>query len=186
VIVNTGSQYEVILAADPIVSSYNPLTGKENWQIDCIFGEVGPSVAYADKVVYAVNEYAILVAIDISDKPKILWESDEYLSDVPSPIATKDLLFMATSYGVMVCYDAKTGEILWEHEFDNGFYSSPMLADGKIYLMDMQGIMHIFKAESKFEMVAASPLGEKCMTTPAFSEGKIYIRGNDHLFSIGK
>ena len=186
VVVNTGSQYEVILAADPIVASYNPLTGKENWQIDCIFGEVGPSVAYADKVVYAVNEYAILVAIQIGDKPEILWESDEYLSDVPSPVATKDFLFMATSYGAMACYDAKTGEIYWEHEFDNGFYSSPMLADGKIYLMDMQGIMHIFKAEKTFELVAESPIGENCMTTPAFSDGMIYIRGNKHLFCIGK
>lgn len=186
IVVNTGNKTEIILVADPIVASYDPKTGKENWQIDCIFGEVGPSAAYADGIVFAVNEYAILVAIKVGENPEIIWESDEYLSDVPSPVATNELLFMATSYGAIICYDAKTGQIYWEQEYDNGFYSSPMLADGKIYLMDMQGIMHIFKAEKEFELISNSPIGEKCMTTPAFTDNRIYIRGNDHLFCIGK
>jgi len=185
IVVNIGNRTEIITVADPMVSSFDPLTGKLNWELNCIFGEVGPSAAYADGVVYAVNEYARLVAIQLGESPEILWESDEYLSDVPSPVATESLLFMATSYGVMVCYDAKSGEILWEHEFDNGFYSSPMLAEGKIYLMDMAGIMHVFGAEREFNLLADSPLGEKCMTTPAFADGRIYIRGNDHLFCVG-
>lgn len=184
IVVNTGSRFEIITVADPMVSSHDPETGKLNWELNCIFGEVGPSAAYADGVVYAVNEYARLVAIQLGETPEILWESDEYLSDVPSPVANNSLLFMATSYGVMVCYDAKSGEIIWEHEFDNGFYSSPMLAEGKIYLMDMSGVMHVFSAESEFNLLADSPLGEKCMTTPAFADGRIYIRGNEHLFCI--
>ncbi len=184
--VNTGSEYEVIIAADPIVASYNPLTGEENWQIDCIFGEVGPSVAYSDGVVFAVNEYAKLAAIKIGETPEILWEDDEYLSDVPSPVATEDILIMATSYGVVVSYDSKTGEKYWEQEFDNGFYSSPMLVEDKIYLMDMDGVTHIMKAGKQYEALGESPIGENAMTTPAFSDGRIYIRGNEHLFCIGK
>lgn len=186
VVVNTGDKTEVILVADPTVDSYDPLTGELNWSVDCIFGEVGPSVAYSNGIVYAVNEYAKLVAIKIGEQAEILWESMDYMSDVPSPVATEDLLFMATSYGVFLCYDAKTGEILWEQEYDNGFYSSPMMAEGKIYMMDMQGIMHIFKADSEFVSIGECPLGEDGMTTPAFADGKIYIRGNKHLFCIGK
>ena len=186
VVVNNGNNTEILLVADPIVASYNPKTGEENWNVDCIFGEVGPSVCFADGIVYAVNEYAKLVAIKNGDTPEILWESDEYLSDVPSPVATSELLFMATSYGVVVCYNAKTGEIYWESEYDNGFYSSPMMVDGKIYLIDMQGIMHIFKAEKEFVLVGESALDEDCMTTPAFTDGQIYIRGNKHLFCIGE
>lgn len=185
IVVNTGVKTEIFLVAEPIVSSYDPLTGKENWNVDCIFGEVGPSTTYADGVIFAVNEYAKLVAIKIGETPEILWESDEYLSDVPSPVATNELLFMATSYGVVVCYNAKTGEIYWESEYDNGFYSSPMMVDGKIYLIDMQGVMHIFKVDKEFVLVGESELGETCMTSPAFTDGKIYIRGNKHLFCIG-
>lgn len=185
IVVNTGLKTEVFLVAEPIVSSFDPITGIENWNVDCIFGEVGPSATYADGVVFAVNEYAILVAIKIGETSEILWESDEYLSDVPSPVATSELLFMATSYGVVVCYNAKTGEIYWESEYDNGFYSSPMMVDDKIYLIDMQGIMHIFKVDKEFVLVGESELGETCMTSPAFTDGKIYIRGNKHLFCIG-
>lgn len=186
VVAYTGKQTEVFLIADPYVASHNPYTGKENWKIDCTYGEVGPSVAYADSIVFACNEYAKLVAIKIGDKPEIIWENDELLSDVPSPVATDKLMFLATSYGVVVCYDAKTGEKYWEKEFNNGFYSSPMLVNGKIFLTDRQGITHIFAADKQYKAIGSNPLGEKSDCTPAFVDGNIYLRGTDHLFCIGK
>ncbi len=185
VVIYTGKQTEILLASDPGVASYNPYSGKENWNIESVFGEVGPSVAYADGIVYAMNEYASLYAIKLGDEPEILWENMDYLSDVPSPIATKKYLFVPTSYGVFACYDAKTGEQFWEQEFDNGSYSSPMMVDGKIYLMDMGGVMHIFSASDKYVAIGTASLGEASMTTPAFSDGHIYIRGEKHLFCVG-
>lgn len=186
VIVYTGQQTEIILSSDPYVASYNPWSGKENWRIDCIFGEVGPSVAYADGLVFAQNEYARLVAIKIGEKPEILWESDEYLSDVPSPVATKDYLFSATSYGVVVCYEAKTGKKLWEQEFGNGFYSSPMMVGGRIYLFDRKGVAHIFSASGTYKSLGEPKLGEDVVSTPAFADGQLFIRGSKNLYCIGK
>jgi len=186
VVVYTGKQTEIILASDPFVASYNPWTGKENWKIDCIFGEVGPSVAYADGIVFAQNEYARSVAIKLGEKPEILWEFDEYLSDVPSSIATKDYLFSATSYGVVFCQEAKTGKMLWEQEFGNGFYSSPIMVSGKIYLFDRNGIAHIFSATGKYVNLGAPQLGEDVVSTPAFVEGNIFVRGLQNLYCIGK
>ena len=186
VVVYTGKQTEIILTSDPYVASYNPYTGKENWKLDCLFGEVGPSVVYADGIVFAQNEYARLVAIKLGEKPEILWEDDEYLSDVPSPVATKKYLFNATSYGAVVCHDAKTGKKLWEKEFDNGFYSSPIMVEGKIYLIDKKGVMHIFSASDKFNLIAEPALGEGSDCTPAFAEGRVYIRGSKNLYCIGK
>lgn len=186
VLVNTGNRMEVILIAEPNVASYNPKTGEQFWEIDCIFGEVGPSVAYGSDLVYAVNEYAILVAIKPGDTPEIVWENDELLSDVPSPIVLDGLMYLATSYGVIVCYDAVSGEKYWENEFDNGFYGSPMYSDGHIFIMDMDGVVHVFKAGKTYEAVSSNPLGESGMTTPAFMDGRIYLRGNEHLYCIGK
>lgn len=186
VIVNNGGQVEVLLAADPCIASYDVHTGKELWKIDCITGEVGPSVAYANGIVFALNEYASLVAIKPGDKPEILWEAYDYLSDVPSPIAYNDLLFVVTSYGAVVCYNAKAGEILWEKEFDGGFYASPILVDGKVYLMDRKGVMHIFKADKEYVELATSALGEKSDASPAFADGRVYIRAEKNLYCIGK
>lgn len=186
VLINTGTQMEVILAADPIIASYNPKTGIENWQVDCIFGEVGPSIAYGDGIVFGVNEYAKLVAIKLGETAEILWEDDELLSDVPSPIVKDGLMYLATSYGVIACYDATSGEKYWEKEFDNGFYGSPIYSDGNIYIIDMGGVVHVFKAGKEFLSIASNPLGEDAMTTPAFMDGRIYIRGNEHLICVGE
>lgn len=186
IIVNTGRQTELMLVAEPFVISYNPATGKELWRFNCISGEVGPSLAYADGVVFSVNDYAKLAAVQVGTTPKLLWENDEYLSDIPSPVATAKYLFLPTSYGMMVCYDAKTGEKDWEKDFGTPSFASPMLADGNIYHMDKKGVMHIFKADKTYTSVNDSPLGEGSACTPAFVGGKIIIRGDKNLYCIGK
>ena len=186
VIVQRENQTEIVLIADPSIAGYDVQTGKELWKIDCIYGEVGPSVAYSNGIVFGLNEYASLVAISGGNTPKVLWEDFDYLSDVPSPVAYKDLLFVVTSYGVVVCHNAKTGEKYWEHEFDNGFYASPVIAEDKIYLIDRDGIMHIYKAGKEFELVGEPALGEGAVSSPAFADGQIFIRTEGNLYCIGK
>lgn len=186
VIASTRQGPQLILAADPYVISYNPETGKENWKLKCLSGEVGPSVAVGNQMVFALNEYASLVGIKLGVQPEKAWEDYSYLSDVPSPVATNQYLFVSTSYGVVACFATATGEMLWETEFDNSIYASPVIADGKVYLIDKQGITHIFKTDKEYHRVAEAHLGEGCVCTPAFSEGRIYIRGEKHLFCIGE
>jgi outer membrane protein assembly factor BamB len=186
ILVNTGKQSELMLVAEPFVISYNPATGKELWRFNCISGEVGPSLAYADGVVYSVNDYSKLAAVKIGPTPELLWESDEYLSDIPSPVATSKYVFLPTSYGMMICYDAKTGEKYWEKDYGTPTYASPMLVDGNIWQMDKKGIMHIFKADKTYTSVSESTLGEGSVCTPAFIGGKIIIRGDKNLYCIGK
>jgi outer membrane protein assembly factor BamB len=186
VIVNTGSRIEILLIAEPFVASYDPATGKEYWKIDCTSGEVGPSVAYANGIVFALNEYAKLVAIQTGDQPKILWENNDYLSDVPSPVATDKYLFVVTSYGEVACYNPKTGDKYWNHDFGTGTYSSPILTGDKVYLMDKKGTMHIFKADKTFSMIGEPNIGEQTFCTPAFAEGKIFVRTGNNLYCIGK
>ena len=185
-LINTGNRMELILAAEPSVASYDPLTGKELWSIDCISGEVGPSLAYAAGIVFSVNEYSTLSAVRIADPPKVLWENNEYLSDVPSPVATDKYLFLVTSYGTAVCYDAVAGTKYWEHDFGNPVYSSPMLAEGKIYIMDKKGMMNIIKADKEFSLLSQCPLGEGSFCTPAFTNGHIFLRGDRNLYCVEK
>ena len=185
-LVNTGKRMELILAAEPMVAAYNPADGKELWRIDCISGEVGPSIAYADGVVYSVNDFSKLSATEIGDSPKQLWENSDYLSDIPSPVATAKYLFLVTSYGAVVCYDSKNGTKYWEQELGTPVFASPVIAEGKIFLLDKNGTMHIIKADQNYSSIGKSPLGEGSSCTPAFSDGKIIIRADKNLYCIGK
>jgi outer membrane protein assembly factor BamB len=176
----------VVLVSDPTVAAYNPLTGQEIWSVSGMSGEVGPSACYDNGIVYAMNEYATLLAIKAGETPEILWDDWEYLSDVPSPVVKNDLLFVPTSYGVLACYNATEGGLIWEKEFDRGFYSSPMIVGDQIYLMERNGMMHIIGIGKEFVSIAQNPLGEKSVTTPAFADGNIYIRSDDNnLYCIG-
>jgi outer membrane protein assembly factor BamB len=148
-------------------------------------GEVGASVAYGDGLVFATNEYARLVAIEPRPGASFTWEDDEYLAEASSPVAYNGLLYTATSYGVLACYDARTGEKKFEKEFNEGFYSSPIIADGKLYIIDLGGVTHILKADDTGTLIAEAELGEDGFAVPAMADGLIYIRGMNNLYCIG-
>jgi outer membrane protein assembly factor BamB len=157
--------------------------------VECLSGEVAPSATYADGVVCVANENATASAIDIRDhgsEPKILWQWDETLPDAASPLVNKDFLILPTGFGVVSCLDVKTGKVFWEHEFDDGFYSSPILVNDCVYIIDLSGAMQIFKMDDEFVLLGASPIGEEAYGTPAFVGDRIYIRGATHLFCIGE
>ncbi|MDX8341222.1 PQQ-binding-like beta-propeller repeat protein [Draconibacterium sp. IB214405] len=185
VLAEVDGKYQAILIADPIVAGYDVETGEELWAVECMMGEVGASVGYADGIVVAANEYARMVAIDIRTH-EILWEDDYYLPEASSLLAHDGLLFAATSYGVFVCYDLKEGELLWEDDFGSPVYSSPVYADGKVYLMDNDGVMRIYEFSRELKKVGENALGELSGQTPAFADGRIYIRGENDLYCIGK
>lgn len=184
-LVNTGSRMEVILSSNPNITSYNPETGKELWNVDCLSGEVGPSVGFSDGMVFASNEYAKLVGIKLGATPEIAWEADEFLPEVSSPLAVKGYLYIATSYGVFACYEAKTGTKLWSQEYGDSFYSSPVYADGKVYITDMSGKTHIVALAKDYQLLGTPELGEKSVCSPVFADGRIYLRGLNQLYCIG-
>lgn len=186
ILVNTGSRTELILTTNPNVNGYDPQTGKELWNIACLSGEVGPSAGYADGMVFAANEYAKLVGIKFNGgAPEIAWEADEFLPEVSSPLAVNGMLYVATSYGVLACYDAKSGEKLWSQEFGGSFYASPVFADGKVYITDMTGKTYIVKATRDYQLVGSPEIGEKAVCSPIFQDGKVYLRGMNNLYCIG-
>jgi outer membrane protein assembly factor BamB len=185
ILIEKDGKIQIVTTSDPYIMGQDLQTGAELWKVEALMGEVGPSAAYANGLVYGTNEYARTVAVKPEEGSSFVWETDEYMSEASSPVAYKDLLFLATTYGVLVCYDANTGEKIWEKEFNDGFYSSPMIADGKLYIIDLDGVTHIMKADRNGAMVGEPELGEDGFALPVFADGVIYLRGYEHLYCIG-
>ncbi|MFA5819012.1 MAG: PQQ-binding-like beta-propeller repeat protein [Bacteroidales bacterium] len=177
---------QLIINGNPKVSSYDPSTGKELWAVDCMSGDVAPSIAVNSTMAYAVTDYAKLAAIKPGTGASIIWEDNTYTPDVSSPVANDEFLFISTGNGDVACYNPEKGDTLWTHYFMDQFYASPIIADDMVYLLDRSGVMHIVKAKSEFQLVAESSLGESTDCTPAFSDKKIYIRGKKNLYCISK
>lgn len=190
----------VITTVDPWVIAYQADTGEELWRADCLSGEVGPSPVFSDGVVYAANEMCGMFAIradgegDVTDT-HIQWFTDFDVPDVSSPLVTDQYTFMI-SYGLLACFELgqsdnleEPREPLWEEDLWEDVSSSPGYADGVIYLFSKsdKGKGWVIKpAADGCERMAEFEMGEPVRSSPAFMPGRIYIRGKEHLFCIGK
>ena len=98
-------------------------------------------------------------------------------------------VYVVTDNGVLYCLDLKTGAIVYgPTRLPNDNYSaSPVLADGKIYVTsENRGMTSVFRAGPTFELLAANTFDDYCLSSPAVSDGQIFIRTTTHLWAIGQ
>ncbi len=175
---------QIIINGNPGVSAYDPVSGKELWTLPGVSGDVAASAAVNSSNVFVVSDYFKLMALKPGKTGSTVWEDNNFTADVSSPVANDEFLFMTTGNGDAVCYNVQTGDTLWSTYFDNPFYSSPIICDNKVWMLDRSGIMYIAEAKGELKIISTSPLGDHTDPTPAFSEGKIYIRGKHNLYCI--
>lgn len=192
IVIRHAERDQVITAADPWVIAYNPADGAELWRAKCLRTDIGPSPAFAEGRVFVANDNSELSAIRADGQgdvtaTNVLWKGEDGMPDTCSPLATKEFVFLLTSFGTLTCYDAEKGEMLWAEDFSADFNSSPALVGNRLYLVDKTGQTWVVEpTREKCNRLGESELGENCVTSPAFQDGRIYLRGKDHLFCIKK
>ena len=176
---------QLILVGNPGITSYNPSNGDQNWRVECMSGEPAASAAYANGIVFAASEYARMVAINATDG-SLLWSSNEFLPEIASPVATRDFAFIATTYGVVASYNSQTGDLIKDIELNTNpdFNSSPIIVEGKIYLICREGKVFIFSAAGNFNLINSFDTGERTFATPAFTDKKIVIRTENSIYCV--
>ena len=174
---------QLIIMGTPHITSYDPNNGEMLWQVECMSGEIGASAGTSNGKVFGANEYASLVAIDAHDGT-VLWESNEYLPEVSSPVASRDWVYVATSYGVIASFNAASGELVAEKDLGCQFYSSPMVVDGKIFLFSVEGTLYVFSNNGQLTLLRSINTGEKTFATPAFTDGMMVVRSEEGLYCV--
>jgi outer membrane protein assembly factor BamB len=191
ILVTTPTGPQIITAANPFAIAYEPQRGTELWRAKCLEGDVAPSPAYANGLAIVAMENALVSAIktggqgDVT-KTHAAWTAEEDLPDIVSPVATDRFVFIVKTFGTVTCYELASGTKLWSHEFDGPFHASPVAVGEVIYLTDRAGTTHRFAAAPQFKLLNAPSLGEPVSATLAATTGRIYIRGKDNLYGIGK
>jgi len=190
IVVGIGEQFQVITCADPWVIGYNPADGSEIWRVNCLKGDIAPSPIYTNGLVFVIEPYSKLVAIkpdgkgDVT-KTHIAWVSEEGGPDICSPVSNGELIFLLATEGLLECYKVSDGKKLWGKDFQEYFLASPSIVGNNLYLMSEKGVMYIAEVGSEYKELAKCELGEKCHASPAFADGRIYIRGVENLYCIG-
>jgi outer membrane protein assembly factor BamB len=123
---------------------------------------------------------------DVSSSHRV-WSFDDG-PDVPTPATDGKYLYLVNDKGIAWCLDVKTGEKVYgEQRLKPGTYSgSPVLADGRLYVTNEDGLTSVFKAGPAFEVVAENDLQDHTLSSPAVSDGQIFIRTAQHLYCIGE
>ena len=107
---------------------------------------------------------------------------------MPTPVSDGTRLYVVNDKGIVWALDAKTGaEVYGPVRLKPGTYSaSPVLADGRIYVTNEDGLTSVFKAGPKFELLAENALDSYTLSSPAVSDGQIFLRTESHLYAIGQ
>jgi outer membrane protein assembly factor BamB len=115
----------------------------------------------------------------------LAWMNEDYAPDIPSPVTDGKFLYVPDTSGIVACLNVSDATLVWEQDLIGSFQASATLVGDKLYLLSYKGIMHILQTGAEYKEVARNQLGEKCFASPAFMGGRIYIRTQDNLYSIG-
>ena len=192
VVIEAAGRKQLVLTGSKSVASYDPDTGKQLWVIDGPTEQFVSSMVYHDGVLLMTAGFPEhwVMAIDPAGsgnvtKTHTLWSKQKEGGYVPSPVAYRGMLFLVDDDGAASCWDVRTGERYWKETLrKRRHHASAVVADGRVYFTDDDGITRVVKADKEFDILATNPLGEKVMASPAFSDREIFIRSEKHLWCI--
>lgn len=125
----------------------------------------------------------------VAGSPAQQWRLPSNTPDVPSPLLHDGLVYLCRENGFLICLDARTGQQHYNERIHSARYrASPVFADGKIYCTARDGVVTVVKAGPKFEpkLIEVNKLPDQISASPAVSGGRIYLRGFEALYAIGK
>src|SRR5262249_12874007 len=122
---------------------------------------------------------------DVS-KTHVAWEQKRTFPYVPGMLAAGDHIYYINDLGIAACYVTKTGQNVWNERLGGDTKASPVLIDGKVYAVNEAGTVYVFAAEPTFKLLAKNSIGESVIASPAVADNRLFIRGQSHLFCIGK
>ena len=119
----------------------------------------------------------------------IRWRYQKPVPQVPSTLLYKGVLYMINDSGILLSFDPATGKVLKQgrlHGAIDKYFSSPVAADDKVFLIGQGGQVSVLKAAGEWEVLAVNELDDECFATPAIADGRIYIRTRSALYAFGK
>jgi len=207
---------DLVIGVPGEIWALNPENGKLRWYSPGVVGDqFNSSVVAVDKTIYAVQSGArggggsIAVKAggkgDVS-KSNVVW-SGRLSSRFPTPVVYEGRLYVIANK-TLTCIDAKSGNQVFRSRLQGGGaaagggrrggrgrfgggqdYSSPIIADGKIYYVARGGDVYVLKAGKTYEQLAVNRVtadSEDFSATPAVSDGELFFRSNRNLYCVAK
>ena len=188
-----AGRVQLIVSGNKTVTSYDPREGKPLWVVDASSSDSVATPVYDERTGLLLTSTSWPEKVLMAIKPdgqgnvtreKVAWSGKTGAPYVPSPLSVDGLFFTAANNKEAHCFEAATGKVLW-HEVMGVHHASPVYAAGHVYFLNDDGVAHVVKAGTKYELVARNEIGEKTYASLAPSDGQIFLRSFKNLYCIG-
>lgn len=184
---------QLLLAGSSHVAGFELTSGQQLWNVE------GPTEQFVASPVFDGQRLMIaggypthhVMAIRPHGQGNVThshvaWHVDKYVRCyVPSPVLIGQQLFVADDRGTASSFDSVSGERIWQGRIAGAFNASLTASPQHVYFLARDGVTSVVVPGSDLQVLATNPLGEQCDASPAISQGRLYIRGAEHLFCIG-
>lgn len=186
---------QLVLVAHPhALVAYDPPTGDVVWTCEGLTDLVYTTPIVGQGVACAMSGYtgkALAVRLggtgNVTSERRLWITPDGKKEDqrIGSGIIHDGHIYMVNEPGFAQCIKLETGESLWRERVCATTWSSLVMADGRLYILDKAGTTTVFAAQPKLEVLAKNELGEPTNSSIAVSGGHLFIRTDQHLWCIG-
>jgi outer membrane protein assembly factor BamB len=185
---------QMVLSGSKCITSYDPNDGRLHWSYE------GPTEQYVASLVHSERTGWLYMTGGFPDhhlmaiRPEgsgtisealVPWHTNKGVAYVPSPIIEGDHLLIVSDSGIGHCFNARTGDILWEERMKE-HHASLTSAEGLVYFLNDFGTLRTVKPGAQYNCVATSEVGEKIFASPALSDGQMFIRGEKSLLCVAR
>ena len=196
-VIDVGGRPQVVVNGMNKIRSYDLETGNVVWEAPGTTMNPIPSPVYEKGVVFLMSGFrgnnlkAIRLADakgDLAGSKAIVWEINRDTPYVPSPLLYDGILyFLKTNSGILSAFDAQTGKAHYQAQrmAELGeVFSSPVGAQGRVYVTGRDGVTLVLRNSPKYEVLAKNSLDDGFDASPALVENTIYMRGYKNLYAI--
>lgn len=192
VVVSGPSGDELIVNASQRLDAYDPSNGEWLWHA----GEPNqfpvPVATYDERgTLYTSRGHRAgpYMAIrlggrgDVSET-HVAWRVPTGAPYISSIMYYDQLIYMANGSGIVTVVDADTGQRVWQDRLGGVYSASPVAGDGKVYFFGESGETLVLEAGSEQKVLARNDLGERVVSSPAVSDGWLFVRTDQSLIAV--
>jgi len=190
IVMEAAGKTQIITLANPWVIAYTAADGNELWRAQLLENEVVPSPVFADGLVLLISPGARLLALRPDGagevtKTRLAWATEENVPDIASPVSNGELVFTVTSSGLASCFAAGDGKKIWEKDLDTEVQASPGIMGDGLFILGEQGALVRLQAGREYHETGRTQLPDKFVASPAFANGRLFLRGATNLYGLG-
>lgn len=203
-VIQAGDHTQVVVNGWHHSGGYEFTTGREVWRLKGGGDIPVPTPIFAHGLIYLTSAHGKLRPMrairpdgvgDITHPDPagtnagIAWVHPRQGNYMQTPIVVSNWLYACTDGGVVTCFDARSGEILYSERLGGspqGYTASPVSDGRHLFFPGETGRVLVVPVADEFSKVATNELGETCMSTPAITDGRLLFRTRNRLLAVGR